>query len=117
MALVFRSVSSVKRSYTDVGNLVRFQDSLKRAAQEAVHGQLLIPQSVSRVIAKIRHIYGRTEQQLQSHLDKVRKLEPPRADKLASFIPFGNKSRRFRKLRLFFGDRYCSTVTQTKYVY
>ncbi|XP_062541725.1 uncharacterized protein LOC134209727 [Armigeres subalbatus] len=27
---------------------------------------------------------------LQSHLDRVRKLDSPRSDKLASFIPFGN---------------------------
>ncbi|XP_052565036.1 uncharacterized protein LOC128093168 [Culex pipiens pallens] len=30
-----------------------------------------------------------TEVLLQSHLQRVRKLEPPRADKLGSFIPFG----------------------------
>ncbi|XP_058837537.1 uncharacterized protein LOC131693614 [Topomyia yanbarensis] len=76
--------------YTDVENLVRLQDSLKGVALDAVRGQLLLPRSVPRVIAKLRQLYGRPEQLLQSHLDKVRKLEPPRADRLASFIPFGN---------------------------
>ncbi|KXJ67760.1 hypothetical protein RP20_CCG014898 [Aedes albopictus] len=76
--------------YTEVENLVRLQDSLKGAALEAVRGQLLLPKSVPRVIAKLRQLYGRPEQLLQSHLDKVRKLESPRADKLATFIPFGN---------------------------
>ncbi|XP_055615425.1 uncharacterized protein LOC129761711 [Toxorhynchites rutilus septentrionalis] len=76
--------------YSDVENLVRLQDSLKGAALESVRGQLLLPKSVPRVISKLRQLYGRPEQLLQSHLERVRKLEPPRADKLASFIPFGN---------------------------
>lgn len=36
---------------------------------------------VPNVIAKLRQFYGRPEQLLQSHPNKVRKLEPPRADK------------------------------------
>lgn len=76
--------------YTNVENLVRLQESLKGPALEWVRGQLILPQSVPRVITKLQQLYGRPEQLLQSHLDKVRKLESPRADKLASFIPFGN---------------------------
>ncbi|XP_052567234.1 uncharacterized protein LOC128093659 [Culex pipiens pallens] len=76
--------------YTDVENLVRLQDCLKGRALEEVRGQLILPKSVPRVIAKLRQIYGRPEVLLQSHLQRVRKLEPPRADKLGSFIPFGN---------------------------
>ncbi|XP_058828874.1 uncharacterized protein LOC131688562 [Topomyia yanbarensis] len=76
--------------YSDVENLVRLQDCLKGSALESVRGQLLLPKSVPRVIAKLRQLYGRPEQLLQSHLEKVRRLEPPKAEKLASFIPFGN---------------------------
>ncbi|XP_058444291.1 uncharacterized protein LOC131425967 [Malaya genurostris] len=77
--------------FSDVENLVRLQECLKGQALECVRGQLLLlPKSVPRVIAKLRQLYGRPEQLLQSHLEKVRKLEPPRSDELASFIPFGN---------------------------
>ncbi|XP_058464571.1 uncharacterized protein LOC131438509 [Malaya genurostris] len=78
--------------FSDVENLVRLQECLKGQALECVRGQLLLPKSVPRVIAKLRQLYGRPEQLLQSHLEKVRKLEPPRSDKLASFIPFGIQS-------------------------
>ncbi|XP_058446204.1 uncharacterized protein LOC131427225 [Malaya genurostris] len=76
--------------FSDVENLVRLQECLKGQALECVRGQLLLPKSIPGVIAKLRQLYGRPEQLLQSHLEKVRKLEPPRSDKLASFIPFGN---------------------------
>ncbi|XP_062707101.1 uncharacterized protein LOC115264963 [Aedes albopictus] len=75
--------------YTDVENLVRLQECLKGPALEMVRGQLLLPKSVPKVIVKLRQLYGRPEQLLQSHLEKVRRLEPPKAGKLASFIPFG----------------------------
>ncbi|XP_062711184.1 uncharacterized protein LOC134289412 [Aedes albopictus] len=75
--------------FTDVENLVRLQECLKGSALESVRGQLLFPKSVSRVISKLRQLYGRPEQLLQCHLEKVRKLKPPNADKLATFIPFG----------------------------
>ncbi|XP_062558024.1 uncharacterized protein LOC134222897 [Armigeres subalbatus] len=78
------------RQGPNVENLVRLQDCLKGPALESVRGQLIFPKSVPRIIAKLRQFYGRPEQVLQNHLEKVRKLEPPRADKLASFIPFGN---------------------------
>ncbi|XP_055542957.1 uncharacterized protein LOC129728539 [Wyeomyia smithii] len=76
--------------YSDVESLVRLQESLKGAALESVRGQLLLPKSVPRVIAKLRQLYGRPEQLLQNHLEKVRKLDSPKSDRLASFIPFGN---------------------------
>ncbi|XP_062542311.1 uncharacterized protein LOC134210280 [Armigeres subalbatus] len=75
--------------YSDVENLVRLQECLKGPALEMVRGQLLLPKSVPKVIAKLRQLYGRPEQLLQSHLDKVRRLESPKTGKLASFIPFG----------------------------
>ncbi|XP_058814526.1 uncharacterized protein LOC131678398 [Topomyia yanbarensis] len=75
--------------YSNIENLVRLQESLKGPALDLVRGQLLLPQSVPKVIAKLRQLYGRPEQLLQSHLEKVRKLEPPKSNKLASFIPFG----------------------------
>ncbi|XP_062551647.1 uncharacterized protein LOC134216878 [Armigeres subalbatus] len=76
--------------YSDVENLVRLQDCLKGPALESVRGQLIFPKSVPRIIAKLRQFNGCPEQVLQNHLGRARKLEPPRADELASFISFGN---------------------------
>lgn len=42
-----------------------------------------------RVIEKLRQLYGRPEQLLQSHLEKLRCLKPPNSGSLGSFIPFG----------------------------
>ncbi|XP_062702664.1 uncharacterized protein LOC134285598 [Aedes albopictus] len=76
--------------FNDVENLVRLQESLKGPALESVRGQLLLPKSVPKVISKLRQLYGRPEQLLHCHLEKVKRLDPPRADKLESYIPFGN---------------------------
>ncbi|XP_055634192.1 uncharacterized protein LOC129774475 [Toxorhynchites rutilus septentrionalis] len=76
--------------FNDVENLVRLQESLKGPALESVRGQLLFPKSVPRVISKLRQLYGRPEQLLQCHLEKVRRLEAPKPDKLATYVPFGN---------------------------
>ncbi|XP_053699022.1 uncharacterized protein LOC128745992 [Sabethes cyaneus] len=76
--------------FTDVENLVRLQECLKGPALESVRGQLILPKSVPKVMKKLRQLYGRPELLLQSHLERVRKLESPKPDKLASFIPFGN---------------------------
>ncbi|XP_058817455.1 uncharacterized protein LOC131680761 [Topomyia yanbarensis] len=76
--------------FTDIENLVRLQESVKGPALDSVRGQLLLPRSVPKAIEKLRQLYGRPEQLLQCYLEKVRGLESPKADKLASFIPFGN---------------------------
>ncbi|XP_055623158.1 uncharacterized protein LOC129766604 [Toxorhynchites rutilus septentrionalis] len=76
--------------FTDVENLVRLQESLRGPALECVRGQLLLPKSVLKMIQKLRQLYGRPELLLQSQLERVRKLDPPKSDRLASFIPFGN---------------------------
>ncbi|XP_062537626.1 transcription initiation factor TFIID subunit 11-like [Armigeres subalbatus] len=76
--------------FNDVENLVRLQDSLKGSALDSVRGQLLLPKSVPKVINKLRQLYGRPEQLLHFHLGKVKQLDPPKADRLETFIPFGN---------------------------
>lgn len=75
--------------YSNVENLVRLQECIKGPALELVRGQLLLPKSVPRVIEKLRQLYGRPEQLLQSHLEKLRCLKPPNSGSLGSFIPFG----------------------------
>ncbi|XP_062700972.1 uncharacterized protein LOC115254910 [Aedes albopictus] len=84
------NASNTACGFSDVENLVRLQECLRGPALESVRSQLLLPQSVPRVINKLRQLYGRPEQLLHHHLDKIRKLECPKADKLSSYIPFGN---------------------------
>ncbi|XP_062711976.1 uncharacterized protein LOC115267455 [Aedes albopictus] len=76
--------------YMNHENLMRLQEALEGDALELVSGQLLLPESIPQVIEKLRRHFGRPEQLLQSLLDKVNRLEPPRADNLRSFVPFGN---------------------------
>ncbi|XP_055591330.1 uncharacterized protein LOC129743369 [Uranotaenia lowii] len=76
--------------YNDVENLVRLQESLTGPALDSVRGLLLFPKCVSKVIIKLRRLYGRPELLLQHYVEKIRKLESPKADRLASYIPFGN---------------------------
>ncbi|XP_053699180.1 uncharacterized protein LOC128746160 [Sabethes cyaneus] len=76
--------------YMNHENLMRLQESLEGEALELVAGQLLLPESIPRVIEKLRRHYGRPEQLLQNLLDKVNQLVPPKPDNLRSFVPFGN---------------------------
>ncbi|XP_062538860.1 uncharacterized protein LOC134207155 [Armigeres subalbatus] len=75
--------------YMNHENLMRLQEALEGDALELVSGQLLLPASIPRVIEKLQRHYGRPEQLLQSLLDKVDRLEPPKPDNLRSFVPFG----------------------------
>ncbi|XP_038106615.1 uncharacterized protein LOC119766248 [Culex quinquefasciatus] len=74
--------------YTNNENLVRLLDCLRDPALGHVRGQLLLPQSVPRVIETLRRIYGRPEQLLQSLLMKARRCDPPKSDRLETFITF-----------------------------
>ncbi|XP_062535635.1 uncharacterized protein LOC134204849 [Armigeres subalbatus] len=84
--------------YMNHENLMRLQEALEGAqlhgylgdALELVSGQLLLPESIPRVIEKLRRHFGRPEQLLESLLDKVNRLDSPKPDNLRSFIPFGN---------------------------
>ncbi|XP_062701927.1 uncharacterized protein LOC134285360 [Aedes albopictus] len=76
--------------YMDHENLMRLQEALEGDALELVSGQLLLPETIPQVIEKLRRHFGRPEQLLQSLLDKVNRLEPPKPDNLRSFVPFGN---------------------------
>ncbi|XP_062711270.1 uncharacterized protein LOC134289451 [Aedes albopictus] len=76
--------------YMNHENLIRLQEALEGDALELVSGQLLLPETIPRVIDKLRRHYGRPEQLLESLLEKVNRLDPPQPDNLRSFVPFGN---------------------------
>ncbi|XP_055612702.1 uncharacterized protein LOC129759321 [Uranotaenia lowii] len=76
--------------YNNIENLIRLQESIKGPALEQVRGMLLYPKTVPKVLKKLRQLYGRPELLLQHYVDKIRSLESPKAERLNSYIPFGN---------------------------
>lgn len=75
--------------FSNLENLARLQESLRGPAREAVCTRMLLPGSVPQIIDTLRMLYRRPEQLLNTLLVKVRKAEPPRSDRLGSFISFG----------------------------
>ncbi|XP_055527669.1 uncharacterized protein LOC129720245 [Wyeomyia smithii] len=67
----------------------RPEECLKVAARDAVSSRLLLPDAVPQVVEALRMLYGRPEQLLNTLLKKVRKADPPKSDKLSSFITYG----------------------------
>ncbi|XP_055603751.1 uncharacterized protein LOC129751982 [Uranotaenia lowii] len=90
--LFFSSYTSSTEAcgYNDVENLVRLQESLRGTALESVRGQLMFPKLVPKIMRKLLKLYGRPEVLLHSFTEKIRKLQPPKAEKLSTYIPFGN---------------------------
>ncbi|XP_053698659.1 uncharacterized protein LOC128745607 [Sabethes cyaneus] len=75
--------------FSNLENLARLQECLRGAARDAVCSRLLSPDAVPQVMETLRMLYGRPEQLLDTLLAKVRKADPPKSDKLTSFITFG----------------------------
>ncbi|XP_039451485.2 uncharacterized protein LOC120430439 [Culex pipiens pallens] len=76
-------------NWTNLENLGRLQASIQGRALERVQTSLLYPESVPRVIETLRLLYGRPEQLLHCLMQKARKAESPRMDRLYTFINFG----------------------------
>lgn len=76
-------------NYSNLENLGRLQESLKGNALEAVRSRLLLPECVPKVIETLRLLYGRPEQLLHTLINKAREAEPPRMERLHSFVQFG----------------------------
>ncbi|XP_053691758.1 uncharacterized protein LOC128740249 [Sabethes cyaneus] len=75
--------------FSNVENLARLQECLKGQALESVRSRLLLPEAVPQIIESLRMLYGRPEQLLYTLLMKVRKAEPPKAERLNTYITFG----------------------------
>ncbi|XP_055543068.1 uncharacterized protein LOC129728642 [Wyeomyia smithii] len=81
--------STIACGFSNLENLARLQECLKGAARDAVSSRLLLPDAVPQVMETLRMLYGRPEQLLNTLLMKVRKADPPKSDKLSSFITYG----------------------------
>ncbi|XP_055604347.1 uncharacterized protein LOC129752597 [Uranotaenia lowii] len=75
--------------FSNLDNLKRLQDSLKGDALEAVRSRLVLPETVPDVINDLRSLFGKPERLLRTLMNKVRKAQPPRLDRMETFIHFG----------------------------
>lgn len=65
---------------------MRLHEALEGDALELVSGQLLLAKLIPRVIEKLHRYFGRPEHLLESLLDKVNWLQPPKADNFRSNV-------------------------------
>ncbi|XP_055584843.1 uncharacterized protein LOC129737708 [Uranotaenia lowii] len=75
--------------FSNVENLMRLRESLRGAAKEAVATKLIFPESVPTIMETLRRMYGRPEIIVKTMLQKVRRLEAPKPERLDSLIRFG----------------------------
>ncbi|XP_055589555.1 uncharacterized protein LOC129741792 [Uranotaenia lowii] len=75
--------------FTNVENLVRLRESLRGPAKEVVLTKLMFPDSVDGIIETLRRCYGKPELVIKNMIQKVRRLEPPKPERLDSLINFG----------------------------
>ncbi|XP_055523175.1 uncharacterized protein LOC129717331 [Wyeomyia smithii] len=75
--------------FSNLDNLKRLQDCLRRDALEAVRSRLVLPDSVPDVIRDLQNLFGKPEKLLKTLLVKVRQAKAPRADRLETFLHFG----------------------------
>ncbi|XP_055612596.1 uncharacterized protein LOC129759214 [Uranotaenia lowii] len=75
--------------YSHAENLSRLQRALSGQALESVRSRLYIPESVPIVIEKLNKIYGRPVLLINSLINRMRSVPPPREDDLDSIIFFG----------------------------
>ncbi|XP_055633239.1 uncharacterized protein LOC129773625 [Toxorhynchites rutilus septentrionalis] len=81
--------STVACGFNSAENLARLQRCLKSVAYESVKSRLLLPESVPHVINTLYLLYGRPELLVNTLLEKVRAVQPPKAEKLETLIEFG----------------------------
>ncbi|XP_053698939.1 uncharacterized protein LOC128745898 [Sabethes cyaneus] len=75
--------------FTDVENIIRLRECLRGPARDAVATKLMFPQSVNAIISTLKRLYGRPEILVKNLLDKVRRVEAPKSERLETLINFG----------------------------
>ena len=76
-------------AYTDVENIGRLQYALRGAALEAVGHLLSFPAGLKEAMATLKARFGRPDLIVESMTDKIRKMAPPKVDKLSTVVEFG----------------------------
>uniref|UniRef100_A0A182NAI5 Uncharacterized protein n=1 Tax=Anopheles dirus TaxID=7168 RepID=A0A182NAI5_9DIPT len=92
-------IASYERStktcgFTEEENLLRLQKALKGPALDSVDHLLYFPEGLSEAMDILRTEYGRPELIVESLVDKVKRMPPPRADKLETIAAFGKAVRK-----------------------
>ncbi|XP_062712088.1 uncharacterized protein LOC134289722 [Aedes albopictus] len=75
--------------FSNIENLIRLRECLRGPAREAVLTKLMFPHSVPSIIETLRRLYGRPELLVKNLLQKVRRLETPKPERLDTLMAFG----------------------------
>ncbi|XP_055604683.1 uncharacterized protein LOC129752918 [Uranotaenia lowii] len=87
-ASIFQT-STLMCGFSDAENLLRLQKCLKGSALEAVRCHLMSPSSVPQIMETLEILFGNPERFIQSLLQKVRNVPPPKPERLDMLINFG----------------------------
>lgn len=80
--------SSELCNFSNAENLLRLQRCLKGQAREYVKSLLNLPACVPEIMYTLEMIYGRPEDIADEQLAQIRKVPPPKADKLETIVTF-----------------------------
>ncbi|XP_072375544.1 uncharacterized protein [Diabrotica undecimpunctata] len=69
-------------------NILRLQKCLKGPARVSVSSFLILPQCVPQIIATLKILFGRPEQIIEAHINSIRRLPPPKPEKLETLVEF-----------------------------
>jgi len=75
--------------YTDDENIGRLQYALRGAAFEAVGHLLSFPDGLNEVMATLKARFGRPDLIVESMTEKIRKMAPPKIERLSTVVEFG----------------------------
>lgn len=74
--------------FTDGENLIRLQKCLVGTARNLVEGQLNLPGCVPSIISTLKMVFGRPEYIVDDQLQQIRKIPPPKSDKLETVVTY-----------------------------
>ncbi|XP_072392451.1 uncharacterized protein [Diabrotica undecimpunctata] len=69
-------------------NILRLQKCLKGPARVSVSSFLILPQCVPQIIATLKILFGRPEQIIEAYINSIRRLPPPKPEKLETLVEF-----------------------------
>ncbi|XP_050077739.1 uncharacterized protein LOC126564689 [Anopheles maculipalpis] len=75
--------------YTDDENIGRLQHALRGAALEAVGHLLSFPGGLKEAMATLHARFGRPDLIVESMIEKMRRMAPPKVDRLTTVVDFG----------------------------
>ncbi|XP_058817250.1 uncharacterized protein LOC131680552 [Topomyia yanbarensis] len=75
--------------FSNVENIIRLRECLRGPARDAVVTKLMFPHCVTSIMETLRRLYGRPEVLIKNLLNKVRRAEAPKPERLDTLMNFG----------------------------